>query len=132
MAYIEFDNGRANLSQPAQGKIATLAKALNNRPALKLEITGRVDPLTDLDGLKRVQIERKVKAQKLKDLVRKGEAPRSVDDVQVASTEYPQYLKAAYGEESFPKPRNVIGLAQDLPVPEMEKLMMQYHQSRRR
>jgi flagellar motor protein MotB len=126
LAYIEFDNGRANLSQTAQGKIATLAKALNNRPALKLEITGRVDPLTDLDGLKRVQIERKVKAQKLKDLVRKGEAPRSVDDVQVPSTEYPQYLKAAYGEESFPKPRNVIGLAQDLPVPEMEKLMMQF------
>ena len=57
--------------------------------------------------------------------MRKGEAPRSVDDVQMASTEYPQYFKAAYGEESFPKPRNVIGLAQDLPVPEMEKLMMQ-------
>jgi hypothetical protein len=35
-------------------------------------------------------------------------------------------LKSAYGEESFPKPRNLIGLAQDLPVPEMEKLMMQY------
>ena len=125
LSYIEFDNGRANLNQAAQGKIATLAKALNNRPALNLEIAGRVDPLTDLDGLKRVGIERKVKAQKLKELVRKGEAPRSVDDVQVAANEYPQFLKAAYGEESFPKPRNLIGLAQDLPVPEMERLMMQ-------
>ncbi len=126
LSYIEFDNGRANLNQAAQAKVATLARALNNRPALNLEIMGRVDPLTDLDGLKRVGIERKVKAQKLKELTRKGEAPRSVDDVQVATTEYPQYLKAAYGEESFPKPRNVIGLAQDLPVPEMEKLMMQH------
>jgi hypothetical protein len=126
LSYIEFDNGRANLSQAAQAKIATLAKALNNRPALNLEIMGRVDPLTDLDGLKRAGIERKVKAQKLKDLTRKGEAPRSVDEVQVATAEYPQYLKAAYGEESFPKPRNIIGLAQDLPVPEMEKLMMQH------
>ena len=126
LSYIEFDNGRANLNQAAQAKIATLARALNNRPALNLEITGRVDPLTDLDGLKRVGIERKVKAQKLKELTRKGEAPRSVDDVQVATTEYPQYLKAAYGEESFPKPRNMIGLAQDLPVPEMERLMMQH------
>ena len=35
-------------------------------------------------------------------------------------------MKAAYGEETFPKPRNLIGLAQDLPVPEMERLMMQY------
>jgi uncharacterized protein DUF748 len=126
LSYIEFDNGRSNLNQSAQSKIATLAKALDNRPALNLEITGRVDPLTDIDGLKRAGIERKVKAQKLKDLARKGEAPRSVDDVQVAPNEYPRYLKAAYGEETFPKPRNIIGLAQDLPVPEMEKLMMQH------
>ena len=126
LSYIEFDNGRANLNPAAQAKIATLAKALNNRPALSLEITGRVDPLTDLDGLKRAGIERKVKAQKLKDLARKGEAPRSADDVQIGKEEYPQYLKAAYGEESFPKPRNVIGLARDIPVPEMEKLMMQH------
>lgn len=126
LSYVEFDSGRANLNQASQAKIATLAKALNNRPALTLELSGRTEPATDLDGLKRVGIERKVKAQKLKDLVRKGEAIRSLDDVQLAGSEYAQYLKAAYGEESFPKPRNVIGLAQDLPVPEMEKLMIQH------
>jgi outer membrane protein OmpA-like peptidoglycan-associated protein len=126
LSYIEFDTGKANLNQAAQSKIATLARALNNRPALNLEIIGRVDPLSDLEGLKRAGIERKVKAQKLKELARKGEAPRSVDEVQIAPAEYPQFLKAAYGEESFPKPRNMIGLAQDLPVPEMEKLMMQH------
>jgi uncharacterized protein involved in outer membrane biogenesis len=126
LSYIEFDTGKANLNQAAQTKIATLAKALNNRPALNLEIIGRVDPLSDLDGLKGAGIERKVKAQKLKELARKGEAPRSVDEVQIAPSEYLQYLKAAYGEESFPKPRNMIGLAQDLPAPEMEKLMMQH------
>ena len=126
LSFIEFDNGRANLNPASQAKIATLAKALNNRPALNLEISGRIDPATDLEGLKRVGMERKVKAQKLKVLVRKGDAPRSVDEVQLASGEYAQYLKEAYGEESFPKPRNIIGLAQDLPVPEMEKLMLQH------
>jgi hypothetical protein len=34
-------------------------------------------------------------------------------------------LKAAYGDESFPKPRQSNRLALDLPVAEMEKLMMQ-------
>jgi len=126
LSYVEFAAGRAALDQTDQEKIATLVKALNNRPALKLEIIGRVDPSSDLDGLKRVEIERKVKAQKLKELARKGQAPKSLDEVQVDKSEYPQYLKAAYGDESFPKPRNVIGLAKDLPVPEMEKLMMQY------
>lgn len=126
LSYLEFAPGRSNLDQAAQAKIATLARALNNRPALNLEITGRFDPLTDLDGLKRVGIERKVKAQKMNDLVRKGQAPRSVDDVQLEASEYPKYLKDAYGEETFPKPRNLVGLARDLPVAEMEKLMMQY------
>jgi uncharacterized protein DUF748 len=128
LSYIQFAEGRANLDQPEQAKIATLAKALNNRPALKLEITGRYDPASDPDGLKRFMLERKVKAQKLKDLARKGQAPRSVDEVQVDKSEYPQYLKSAYGDESFPKPRNLIGLAKDLPVPEMEALMMQHTQ----
>jgi hypothetical protein len=47
-----------------------------------------------------------------------------VDEVQVQPDEYPALLKAAYGAEKFPKPRNVIGLAKDLPVPDMENLML--------
>ncbi|MEO6163426.1 MAG: DUF748 domain-containing protein, partial [Candidatus Binatia bacterium] len=126
LSYVEFDNGRAHLNQTAQTKIATLAKALNNRPSINLELTGRVDPASDLEGLKRVGIERKAKAQKMRDLVRQGQAQRSLDDIQFDKDEYPKYLKAAYGEEIFPKPRNLIGLAVDLPVAEMEKLMMQH------
>ena len=126
LSYIEFDSGRATLSQTAQSKIETLAKAMNNRPALRLQLSGRADPATDLDGLKRVSMERKVKAQKLKELSGKGEAPKSVDDVRVESSEYPQYLRQVYREESFPKPRNAIGLLRDLPVVEMEKLMIQH------
>ncbi len=126
LSYIEFASGRASISETGQAKIATLAKALYNRPALNLELIGRIDPASDLEGLKRVAFERKVKAQKLKDLVRRGESPQSLDEIQLDPKEYAQYLKAAYGEENFPKPRNVIGLAQDLPVPEMEKLMLQH------
>ena len=126
LSYIEFDYGRATLSQAAEAKIKTLATAMNNRPALKLEISGRADPVNDLEGLKKVGLERKMKAQKFKELTRQGAAPKSVDDVQIDKTEYERFLKAAYGAEDFPKPRNVVGLAKDLPVPEMESLMLKY------
>ncbi len=129
LSYIEFDYGRSNLSQSAEAKIKSIATAMNNRPALKLDISGRVDPANDLEGLKQTSIERKVKAQKMKDLVRQGAAPKSVDDVHVDKGEYERYLKAAYGDESFPKPRNVIGLAKDLPVAEMESLMLKHAQA---
>ncbi|HSE90127.1 MAG TPA: DUF748 domain-containing protein [Candidatus Binatia bacterium] len=124
LSYIEFDYGRSNLTQTAEAKIKSLAAAMNNRPALKLDISGRADPVNDLEGLKQTSIERKVKAQKMKDLVRQGTAPKSVDDVQVDKAEYERYLKAAYGDENFPKPRNIIGLAKDIPVSEMESLML--------
>jgi hypothetical protein len=129
LSYIEFDYGRSNLTQSAEAKIKTIATAMNNRPALKLDISGRVDPANDLEGLKQTAIERKVKAQKMKELVRQGTAPKSVDDVQVDKAEYERYLKAAYGDENFPKPRNVIGLAKDLPVSEMESLMLKHTQA---
>ena len=124
LSHIEFGYGRSDLTADAESRLKTLATAMDNRPALKLEISGRFDPVNDLEGLKRVKIERKVKAQKVKELTRQGTAPKSVDEVQIDGNEYERLLKAVYGEEKFPKPRNAIGLAKDLPVPEMESLML--------
>ena len=126
LSYIEFDYGRSNLTQSAEAKIKTIATAMNNRPALKLDISGRVDPVNDLEGLKRLSVERKIKAQKMKELVGQGAAPKSVDEVQISSEEYPRFLWAAYKQEDFPKERNVIGLTKELPVPQMEKLMLEH------
>jgi hypothetical protein len=126
LSYIEFDAGRSTISQSAEAKIKSLAAAMTNRPGLRLEITGRIDPTGDPDGLKRALLENKVRAQKFKELARQGTAPKSVDEVQVAKDEYERYLRAAYNAESFPKPRNVIGLNRSLPVAEMETLMLQH------
>ncbi|MGH7826423.1 MAG: DUF748 domain-containing protein [Candidatus Binatia bacterium] len=128
LSYVEFDYGRTNLTQAAEARIKTLAAAMNNRPALKLEIMGRVDAVNDLDGLKRAAIERKLKAQKMRELARQGTAPKSVDEVQIDKAEYERYLKAAYAAETFPKPRNFIGLAKDLPAAEMESLIIKHTQ----
>lgn len=128
LAYLEFAPGSAALDAEDLGKLKNLTKALTDRPGLKLDIAGRVDPEADRAGLKRASIDRKVKAQKFNDLRREGKAPASVDAVTVESVEYEKYLRRAYGDERFPKPRNVIGIAKDLPVPEMETLMLTHAQ----
>jgi hypothetical protein len=56
--------------------------------------------------------------------VKKSQPTVPVDEVKIESSEYSRYLKLAYKEEKFPKPKNFIGLAKDLPNPEMEKLML--------
>jgi hypothetical protein len=124
LSYVEFDPGMHDLNAEGIKKLDTLLKALNDRPALKLDLEGHADPENDREGLKQYLFNQKVKAQKVKDLVKKGGETVSVDEVRVEPAEYPKYLKAAYKEEKFPKPRNFIGIAKDLPVPEMEKLML--------
>jgi hypothetical protein len=124
LAYLEFAPGSAALDGDDVGKLKNLTKALTERPGLKLDVAGRVAPEIDREGLKRTSIDRKVKAQKFDDLRREGKAPASADAVSVESAEYEKYLRRAYGDERFPKPRNVIGIAKDLPAPEMETLML--------
>ena len=42
--YVEFAPGLATLTLDSQHKLATIAQALQDRPALQLDISGRVDP----------------------------------------------------------------------------------------
>jgi hypothetical protein len=127
LSFIEFEPGRTDLDKAALEKISSLAKALEDRPALKLDVTGRVDPSTDSEGLRRRMLERKVKAVKMKRLGDKGDktdSPSRLDEIRIEPGEYPKLLKEVYGQGKFSKPRNMIGLAKNLPVEEMEKMLL--------
>jgi hypothetical protein len=124
LSYVEFDYGSTIISEANVKKLDTIVKALHDRPSLKMDIEGHVDMEKDREGLKQYLFNRKVKAQKLNEMVKKGQTSVSVDEVKIEPNEYEKYLKMAYKEEKFPKPKNVIGMAKDLPAPEMEKLML--------
>jgi Domain of Unknown Function (DUF748) len=124
LSYVEFDYGSHDLAEQDAKKLNTLIKALFDRPALKLEIEGHVDIEKDKEGLKQYLFTKKIKAQKLKDLIKKGQPAIPLDKITIEKEEYAKYLKMAYKKEKFPKPRTILGFAKDLPVPEMEKLML--------
>jgi hypothetical protein len=125
LSSIEFDAGRATLGPTGAAKLQTLVKALSDRPGLRMDISGYIDAARDAEGLRKVRFERKLKAEKLKELSGQGVAVEaSVDDLTLEPQEYARFLELAYKHESFPKPRNMFGIARDLPGPEMEKLML--------
>ena len=123
LSWLAFDPGRAIIPPAGEARLKSLAKALVERPALKLEITGRTGTEAEREGLKRASIERKVRALKAKELVARGESVPA-GGVVVTPAEYPALLTKVYKAETFPKPRNLIGLQKSLPVEEMEKLMI--------
>lgn len=124
LSYVEFDYGYSTISAKMKERLQTIAKVLEDRPAIRIELAGRIDPERDREGLKRALMERRVKAQRLEELVKAGTEAGSLDDIEIPAKDYPKYLERAYKAEKFPKPRNLIGLVKDLPVEEMEKLMM--------
>jgi uncharacterized protein involved in outer membrane biogenesis len=123
---MEFDYGSAEIKGESASKLDTLSKALNDRTSIKLDIEGYVDPEKDKEALKEVFFQRKLKAQKLKEILKKGQPAVPVDEVKIEPAEREKFLKLAYKQEKFPKPKNVLGMAKDIPGPEMEKLMLAY------
>jgi uncharacterized protein involved in outer membrane biogenesis len=124
LSEVDFSPGYADITPEAEKRLEMLSKALTDRPALDLEITGHADPAHDPEALKRMILERTVKAQKLSESVKKGETVASLDDVQLTPEEYAKYLTQVYKDSKFAKPKNVIGFTKSLPVPEMEQLML--------
>ncbi|MBS0354713.1 MAG: DUF748 domain-containing protein [Proteobacteria bacterium] len=124
LAWLEFDPGFARLPDSAEPKLNAIAKAMTEKTGLKLDIAGRVDPQTDREGLKHAVMLGKVEALKIKDMAKKGESLGEDGRVHIDAAEYPALLTRVYKDEKFPKPRNLIGLTKDLPVPEMEKLIL--------
>jgi uncharacterized protein involved in outer membrane biogenesis len=122
LASVRFDPGRAALTPEAVQRLENLARALIERPELKFEIEGRVNPDLDADGLRHARLDRKVLVQKRGE--ESGEDDGSDQAAEVAPGEYPELLERVYREESFPKPSNMLGLTRSLPIEEMEQLIL--------
>lgn len=125
LSTLTCEPGRAALSTNDRPKLDQLARILADRPALNLEISGVSDRQTDMDGLHTALFERRLKEQKLKDVLRHGQQAPSVDDIVIAPDEYHAYLEKAYRASDFAKPKNALGLTKTLPDADMQKLILE-------
>jgi hypothetical protein len=106
-------------------RLEALAKALNDRPALKLEITGTADAASDPAGLRTALLEKKLRGLKQADLAGKGQSVGAAEDVTLTPEEHARYLEKLYKKEDFKeKPRNLLGFAKSLPPEEMQTLLL--------
>jgi len=124
LSHVDFAQGDAALDARAGAKLASLGKALSDRPGLSFEIQGSADPVRDRENLKRHLCERGLKVQKMLELVQSGAPVSDPERVSFDSSERRRLLEKAYLAATFPKPRNVLGRPKELPPEEMEKLLL--------
>lgn len=126
LSAIAFSPGSSALSPSEEKKLNALAKALEDRPALKVSLTAYVDRQRDAEGYRNELLERKLKREKFLTLAREGKAAagEGAATMVLSAEERPTYLKMVYDKEKFPKPRNSLGMEIRLPDEEMVKLIL--------
>ncbi|MEX3635847.1 DUF748 domain-containing protein [Paraburkholderia sp. BR14320] len=122
LGYVEFEAGSATLTDADKQKLDTIVKALTDKPSIRMDLIGRVDPKVDEPALRTRYVDQMVKRQKIKDTVGNGE---SVDPstVTVDQKDYDKYLTKAYKSSDFKKPRNFIGMTKTLPDDDMKSAL---------
>ena len=124
LSMVNFAPGSASLSPEARTGLDKVAKALLERPALNMTVVGSASLAHERDAYKRAQLQALVLAEKRRGAVLDGATADQTQALAVSAQDYPVLLKAVYKRADFPKPRNLIGLAKDIPVPEMEALLL--------
>jgi len=95
--FIPFVPGSAEISPAAATQLTTVENVLYERPALKIDLLGKVDPTTDSAALARLHLAASVKLQKLLATGKAGkEAEAQVEGTELSPEEYPGYLALAY------------------------------------
>jgi hypothetical protein len=162
MSQVAFAPGSSTLTPQARQNLDKVAKALIDRPALKLTVNGTADLDSERAGYQKERLKALVAAEKRRDEAASGQgkgdgkgdgkdgkgerataapgkagaasapapgASAAMAAVQttapdITGAEYEALLKQVYKRSDIKKPRNAIGLAKDLPVAEMERLLM--------
>lgn len=126
MSQVAFAPGRDGLSPAVEKHLEGLAKAMKDRPALKLDISGRASRESDGEAFRRNLLTQRVKAYKLADLASHGRPTGALDEITLTPEEYGKYLEAAFKAERYPETLNVLGFVKSFPQAEMEALMLQH------
>lgn len=123
---IVFLPGVNHISGSEEEKLRSLAIALTERPAIRLEVAGFADRERDPEGLRNELLLKKMKSEKFLSLARekRESGGLSPDAMEIPAGEYSKWLKTVYEKEKFPRPRTVIGTLKSLPDEEMKKLIL--------
>jgi hypothetical protein len=144
LSVVEFVPGTARLAPASAGAIDKVAKALTDRPSLKMTVTGAADPASERDAFQSAALETRLGAEQRRENLRSGTAaaaPASAASGAVApatetaaaavlprpamtADERSRWLKQVYKDTDLPnKPRNALGFAKEVPAAEMESLL---------
>ena len=124
LSMVGFAPGSATLGPDARVGLDKVAKALTDRPGLKMTVVGTASLEAEREAYKRERLKALLQAEKRRVAVAGGVAGQAATVGLVTDTEAPALLKEVYKRADMAKPRNLIGIAKDISANEMEALLL--------
>jgi len=94
LQFVVFHPGLADLTEDARANLSKMAEVMYERPSLRMDIIGKVDPRQDREALTQMRFDQLLKVQKMQDQgVKKDALPKSI---KISDEEYPYYLTKAF------------------------------------
>ncbi|MFH1152794.1 MAG: DUF748 domain-containing protein [Pseudomonadota bacterium] len=146
LSSVDFDAGRSDLNSQSTEILDKLATALIDRPGLRLEAEGLVDPESDSRELRNLRLDELLAARKQLMAARNPSSPAATTlspaapKPEAATSTAPASQPEAAGQEEtpavdpaltavylaadFPKPKDETGKIKTLPAEEMKKLLL--------
>ena len=125
LSTVAFAPGSAALLPQAREGLDKVAKALNDRPALKMTVVGTASLEAEREAYKQERLRALLVAEKRRSMLAgNASAAEAAAVLTISDAEAPALLKEVYKRADITKPRNLAGIAQDIPVPEMEALLL--------
>ncbi len=123
LQHVTFEPGLSDISRDASGKLEKMAGVLYERPGLRVDIIGRVEPARDRDALIKMRFDKLINLQKLHELRIAGtkETPQ-IETIEITTEKYPRYLSRAYEAvlqaeiESKGKDYETTGMLRQFPI----------------
>lgn len=119
---VPFAPGSAVLSDEAKASLDKVVTALADRPELRMTVAGSANLEKEQQAYKRQRLRAMAMSEKRRAAVRSGQDAQQV--ATMTDAEYPALVAAVYKRSDLPgKPRNMVGMARELPLAEMEQLL---------
>lgn len=127
LSYAEFVPGSALLNSQGQSTLGKVAKALQDRPGLSMTVTGAADPVSERDAIQSAELEQRLLAERRRELQRAQTAASTAaaqQELSLSPADRERLLRVLYKNSDIPgRPRNLLGLLKDLPLPETEAML---------
>jgi hypothetical protein len=127
-SWVEFVPGTATIAAGSEPVVDKVAKALGDRPRLRMTVVGSADAAAEREAIQAATFESRLQSEQRRELARAGQAVAPDAPLPpLTPAERERLVRRLYADTPIPdKPRNAIGLVRALPLPETEERLRRH------